>query len=56
MVDPTCRRGVAVSVRTPPRAPRWADRAVLAEKSEEAGRDRRETERANTIVSLCDNC
>lgn len=48
---PTCKREVAVSVRTPPRAPRWAGRAVLAAKSEDAGRERREMERANTIMN-----
>jgi len=51
VVDPTCRREVAVSVRTPPKAPRWAESAVLADNNEEAGRERREMERANTILN-----
>lgn len=47
----TCNREVAVSVRTPPKAPRWTGRAVLEDKREEAGRERRETERVNTMMS-----
>ena len=47
----TCSREVAVSVRTPPRAPRWTGRAVLGDRREEAGRERREIERANTIMT-----
>ena len=46
----TCSREVAVSVRTPPKAPRWTGRAVLEDKREEAGRERRETERVNTMM------
>lgn len=48
---PTCKREVAVSVRSPPRDPREAGKAVLADRSEEVGRDKREIERANTIVT-----
>lgn len=51
----TCKREVAVSVRTPP--PKHAlaangrgAHAALAESNEAAGRDRREMERANTIM------
>lgn len=47
----TCRREVAVSVRTPPNAPRWTGRAVLADRREEAGREKREIERANTMMN-----
>ena len=47
----TCSRDVAVSVRTPPKAPRWTGRAVLEEMREEAGRERREKERANTMLN-----
>lgn len=50
-VGTTCSREVAVSVRTPPQAPRWAGRAVLEDRKEEAGRERRETERANTMMN-----
>lgn len=46
----TCSRDVAVSVRTPPKAPRWTGRAVLENRREEAGRERREIERTNTIM------
>ncbi len=45
----TCRREVAVSVRTPPRELRWASGVARAEKRVEAGREKREMERANTI-------
>ena len=48
----TCSRDVAVSVRTPPRAPRWTERAVLEKMREEAGRERREKERANTMLNV----
>ena len=47
----TCSRDVAVSVRTPPKLPRWAERAFLEEMREEAGRERREKERANTMLN-----
>lgn len=40
-VKTTCSREVAVSVLTPPKAPRETGRAVLADKSEAAGRARR---------------
>lgn len=58
MMVRTCKREVAVSVRSPPRDPREAGKAVLADRSDEAGRDRREIERANTIVTNyeVDNC
>ena len=46
----TCSLEVAVSVRTPPRAPRRTGRAVLVDNNEDAGRDRRMQERVNTIV------
>ena len=46
----TCNGEVAVSVRTPPKAPRWTGRAILEDIREEAGREMRETERANTIM------
>ena len=46
----TCNLEVAVSVRTPPQGPRWAGRAVLVDSNEDAGRDRRVNERANTIL------
>ena len=49
-METTCSREVAVSVRTPPKAPRWTGRAVLEDRREEAGRERREIERANTIM------
>ena len=48
----TCSRDVAVSVRTPPKAPRWTERALLEEMREEAGRERREKERANTMLNV----
>lgn len=47
----TCSREVAVSVRTPAKAPRWTGRAVLEDRREEAGRERRETDRANTMMN-----
>ncbi len=48
----TCRRDVAARVRTPPSGVlRGIGRAVRAESSDEAGRDRRETERANTMLN-----
>ena len=47
----TCRREVAVSVRTPPRELRWASGVARAERRVEAGREKREIERANTIVN-----
>lgn len=51
----TCRDEVAVSVRTPPQHPRAANEgpaaAALAESTDAAGRDRREIERANTIMN-----
>lgn len=58
MKVPTCKREVAVSVRSPPRDPREVGKAVLADRREEAGRDKREIERANTIVRTygIDNC
>ena len=43
---------MAVSVRTPPKAPRWTERAVLEEMREEAGRERREKARANTMLNV----
>ena len=43
-LETTCSREVAVSVRTPPKAPRWTGRAVLEDSREKAGRERRETE------------
>ena len=43
---------MAVSVRTPPKAPRWTERAGLEEMKEEAGRERREKERANTMLNV----
>lgn len=49
-LETTCSRGVAVSVRTPPKAPRWTGRAVFEDRREEAGRERRERERANTMM------
>ena len=42
---------MAVSVRTPPKLPRWTERAFLEEMREEAGRERREKERANTMLN-----
>ena len=47
----TCSREVAVSVRTPPKAPRRTGRAVLGDRSEEAGRTSRGIERVNTMMS-----
>ena len=46
----TCSWEAAVSVRTPPKAPRWTGRAVLEDRREEAGREKREIERANTMM------
>ena len=47
----TCSREVAVSVRTPPKVPRWTGKAVLTDRREEAGRERREIERVNTMMN-----
>lgn len=47
----TCSREVAVSVRTPPKAPRWTGRAFLEGRREKAGRANRVIERANTIMN-----
>ena len=46
----TCSREVAVSVRTPPKGPRRTGRAVLWDRSEEAGRTSRGIERVNTMM------
>ena len=53
-LETTCSREVAVSVRTPPKAPRRTGRAVLGDRSEEAGRTSRGIERENTMMSPID--
>ena len=47
----TCNRDVAVSVRTPLKAPRRAGKALLEDRREEAGRASRGIDRANTIMN-----
>ena len=47
----TCSREVAVSVRTPPKAPRWTESAFLEDRSEETGRASRGIDRTNTIMN-----
>ena len=47
----TCSRDVAVSVRTPQKAPRWTGRALLEDRREDAGRASRGIERESTIVT-----
>ena len=42
---------MAVSVRTPPKAPRWTGSAFLEDRREEAGRASRGIDRANTMMS-----
>ena len=50
-ISRTCRREVTVSVRTPPRElRRQASGVARAATRVEAGRDKRVTERANTIL------
>lgn len=46
----TCRREVAVSVRSRPRELRWASGVARAQRRVEAGREKREIERANTML------
>ena len=47
----TCSREVAVSVRTPPKAPRWTEIAFLEDRREETGRASRGIDRANTMMN-----
>ena len=47
----TCSREVAVSVRTPPKTPRWTGSALLEDRREEAGRASRGIDRAITMMN-----